>query len=119
MSSRSPTVERAIVVTPYLSRSLWRPYLPGSTSRPRARSASARSPSSASRPKAASGRACPPAGRRAAASARLRARRVGAQAHVHALPLSSRRADNVSTEALAGLRLADQQPGLLLQRPAG
>ena len=117
----SPTVERAIVVTPYLSRSLWRPYLPG-LDEPAASTVrvgeiavvglATEGGFSGGRVRPPDvGPPPPPPGFALVASARK-----------PTFTLYRYRADaptDVSVEALAGLRLADQQPGLLLQRPAG
>ena len=112
MELESPTVERAIVVTPYLSRSLRRPYLPGLDEPPAStvRVGEIAVVGLATEGGFSGGRVRPP-DVAAAFHAWLRARRVGAQAHVHALPLSSAAPTDVSTEALAGLRLADHSRG--------
>ena len=98
MELESPTVERAIVVTPYLSRSLWRPYLPG-LDEPAAstvRVGEIAVVGLATEGGFSGGRVRPPdVGRRLLAGFELVA---SARAHVHALPLSSRRADGVSTK---------------------
>ena len=117
----APAVERAIVVTPYMSRSLWRPYLPG-LDEPAAstvRVSEIAVVGLATEGGFSGGRVrppdvgppTPPAGFVLVASERT-----------PTFTLYRYRATaptDVSTQALAGLRLADQQPGLLLQRPAG
>jgi 4-amino-4-deoxy-L-arabinose transferase-like glycosyltransferase len=117
----APTVERAIVVTPYLSRSLWRPYLPGldEPAGSTVRVGEIAAIGLATEGGFSGGRVRPPdvgpppapQGFTLVASERtptftLYRYRAGAPT-------------DVSTDTLAGLRLADQQPGLFLQRPAG
>ena len=110
---------RAVVVTPSMSRSLWRPYLPGLG---RARAARRRRPGdrrrSASRPRAGTRRAISAAGRERAETGRgLPGRRRRAKADLHPRPLRRGAPHPVATSALAGLALTDEQPGMLLQGP--
>ena len=114
-------VERAIVVTPYMSRSLWRPYL-GGLDEPAA--STVRAEEIAVVGLATEG---------GFSGGRVRPPNVGppppppgfalvASERTPTFTLYRYRAaapTDVSTEALADLRLADQQPGLLLQRAAG
>jgi mannosyltransferase len=115
----SPAGERAIVVTPYMSRSLWSPYLGGLDEPTGATvtvneiavlglateggfSAGAVRPPDVEPPP-------PPAG-----FALVDAERTPT---VTLFRYRASRPTTVSTSALGALRLVDQQPGLLLQRP--
>ena len=117
----TPTAERAIVVTPYMSRSLWRPYLPG-LDEPAGESVhvgeiavvglATEGGFSGGRVRPPDvGPPPPPPGFALVASERTPTFTL--YRYRAAAPT------DVSTEALVGLRLAEQQPGLLLQRPAG
>ena len=117
----APTVERAIVVTPFMSRSLWRPYLPG-LDEPAAstvRVGEIAVVGLATEGGFSGGRVRPPdVGPRTPPPGFA----LVASERTPTFTLNRYRAaapTDVSTEALAGLRLADQQPGLLLQPPAG
>jgi len=115
----APRRGRAIVVTPYLSRSLWRPYLPGlnEPAGSTVRVGEIAVVGLATEGGFSGGRVRPPdvgpppapPGFALIASERtptftLYRYRAGAPT-------------DVSTDTLAGMRLADQQPGILLQRP--
>jgi len=115
----APSVERAIVVTPYMSRSLWSPYLPG-LEEPQSEasrvqeiavlglateggfSGGAVEPPDVESP-------APPSGFRLVDVERTSTYLL----FVYRAPIPT----PVSTTALAGLRLADLQPGILLHRP--
>ena len=113
-------VERAIVVTPYLSRSLWRPYLPGlnepATSTVRVGEIAV--VGLATEGGFSGGRVrppnveppTPPAGFALVATDRTPTFTL----FRYRAPVPTR----VDLDLLAGLRLVDQQPGVLLQRPA-
>jgi len=118
---RAPTVERAIVVTPYMSRSLWRPYLPGldEPASGTVRVGEIAAVGLATEGGFSGGRVrppdvlAPPAPPGFALAGSERTPTFTLYRYRAAAPT------DVSTEALAGLRLVDQQPGVLLQRPAG
>jgi mannosyltransferase len=115
----TPTAERAIIVTPFMSRTLWSPYLPGldepQVESPKVReiavlglateggfSAGAVEPPDVDAP-------APPNGFRLVEAER---------ASTYVLFLYRAPAPTpVSMKDLAGLRLTDIQPGILLQRP--
>jgi hypothetical protein len=114
----SPTTERAIVVTPYLSRSLWSPYLPG-LDEPSGEAVAVEEiavvglateggfSGGAVRPPDVDAPDAPPGFGLVGVERRPTFMLVRYRA-----PAPTR----VSVSALVALRLADQQPGLLLQR---
>jgi hypothetical protein len=113
--------ERAIVVTPFLSRSLWSPYVPGleEPAGDPVRVGEIAVVGLATEGGLSSGAVAPP-------DAPPRPPPPGfALASVERTPTlvlvtyRAPRPTTVSESALAALRLADEQPGILLQRPAG
>jgi hypothetical protein len=117
----SPAVPRAIVVTPYLSRSLWSPYVPGleEPAGPEATVGEIAVLGLATEGGFSGGAVEPPD---VAAPAPPRGFALVATERTPTYTLfryrARQRATVVSTDELARLRLVDQQPGILLQQPA-
>jgi 4-amino-4-deoxy-L-arabinose transferase-like glycosyltransferase len=117
----APAGERAIVVTPYLSRSLWRPYLPG-LEEPVGSSATVDEIAVvglATEGGFSSGAVHPPAVA-APPPAPPGFELVGTDREPTFTLVRYRaaRPTAVPVDVLAGMRLADRQPGVLLQGPA-
>lgn len=115
----SPDGARAIVVTPYMSRSLWEPYLHG-LDEPRGGSVTVREiavVALATEGGFSTGAVRPPAVEPPAASADFRLTVAERTSTYTLFVFRARRPRPIATTDLASLRLADMQPGVLLQRP--
>ena len=113
-----PAGERALVVTPYLSRSLWRPYLPGlaEPAGPTATVAEIAVVGLATEGGFSSGAVHPPAvGAAPPAPPGFELVGTDREPTFTLVRYRAARPTEVPVEALAGLRLVDQQPGVLLQ----
>jgi mannosyltransferase len=115
----TPTAERAIVVTPFMSRTLWSPYLPG-LDEPRVESPKVQEIAVlglATEGGFSAGAVEPPYVDAPAPPNEFRLVEAG-RTSTYVLFLYRARAPTlVSTKDLAELRLTDIQPGILFQRP--
>lgn len=116
-----PAVERAIVVTPYMSRTLWSPYLPGlrEFESETTRVGEIVILGLATEGGFSTGPVQPPAADPAAPPFGFRLAEIERTPTFALIRYRSRSPRPVATEELAGLELTDLQPGLLLQGPAG
>jgi hypothetical protein len=110
---------RAVVVTPYMSRTLWRPYLPG-LEEPGANGAVVREIAAvglATEGGYSAGSLAPPAVGTPRPVAGFRVVAVERKPTYTLVLYRADRPRNVPLSTLAGLALTDEQPGILLQRP--
>ena len=116
----APEGERAIVVTPYLSRSLWRPYLPGleEPAGPSATVDEIAVVGLATEGGFSSGAVHPPDAAPRAAPAGFELVESDREPTFTLVRYRAARPTAVPVDVLAGLRLVDRQPGVLLQGPA-
>ena len=113
----SPTVGRAIVVTPYMSRSLWSPYLPG-LREPSGGKTTVREIAVvglATEGGFSGGSVRPPGGEPPAPPAGFTLVAAERTPTFTLFRYRAARPISLSDETLAGLRLTDLQPGLLVQ----
>lgn len=117
----SPTVERAIVVTPFMSRTLWDPYLPGLTE-PAGETARVQEIvvlGLASEGGFSAGAVRPPDGPASAPPSGFRLTEFERRSTYTLARYRATTTRAVTIEALGVLRLSTEQPGVLLQPPDG
>jgi hypothetical protein len=115
----SPSGARAIVVTPYMSRQLWQPYLPG-LDEPAGNTVSVSEIAVvglATEGGFSSGAVLPPDGPPPTRVSGFELVEIERTSTLTLFRYRAARPTEVSTAALAALRLTDLQPGLLLQHP--
>jgi hypothetical protein len=112
-------VPRAVVVTPFMSRELWHPYLPG-LDEPDGKRAVVKEIAVvglATEGGYSAGHLEPPAAGTPKPVPGFRVASVEREPTFTLVRYVAERPTTVPVEALAGLALTDEQPGILLQRP--